>query len=89
MRRGAITHADGVRLAEAADQARHLRIPFVFIVASSGADVLDGVAALHGWGMAAAAIATLQRHRPGASRPRPGRWCRGRPCCSGCPTWWS
>jgi acetyl-CoA carboxylase carboxyltransferase component len=57
MRRGAITHADGVRLAEAAEQARHLRIPFVFIVASSGADVQDGVAALHGWGMAAAAIA--------------------------------
>ncbi len=58
MRRGAITHADGVRLAEAADQARHLRIPFVFIVASSGADVQDGVAALHGWGRAAAAIAS-------------------------------
>jgi acetyl-CoA carboxylase carboxyltransferase component len=56
MRRGAITHADGVRLAEAADQARNLRIPFVFMVASSGADVLDGVAALHGWGRAAAAI---------------------------------
>ena len=57
MRRGAITYADGIRLAEAADQARHLRIPFVFIVASSGADVGDGVAALHGWGRAAAAIA--------------------------------
>jgi acetyl-CoA carboxylase carboxyltransferase component len=56
MRRGAMTHADGVRLAEAADQARHLRIPFVFYVASSGADVLDGVGALHGWGRAAAAI---------------------------------
>ena len=33
-----------------------LGIPFVFFVASSGADVLDGVAALHGWGRAAAAI---------------------------------
>ncbi len=58
LRRGAITHADGVRLAEAAEQARHLGVPFVFIVASSGADVQDGVAALHGWGRAAAAIAT-------------------------------
>jgi len=57
MRRGAITHADGVRLGQAADQARHLRVPFVFYVASSGADVLDGVASLHGWGIAAAAIA--------------------------------
>jgi acetyl-CoA carboxylase carboxyltransferase component len=56
MRRGAITYADGVRLGEAADQARNLRIPFVFFVASSGADVGDGVAALHGWGQAAAAI---------------------------------
>jgi acetyl-CoA carboxylase carboxyltransferase component len=56
MRRGAITHADGVRLAEAADQARNLGMPFVFFVASSGADVLDGVAALDGWGRAAAAI---------------------------------
>ena len=56
-RRGALTHADGTRLAESADLARRLRIPFVFIVASSGADVRDGVAALHGWGKAAAAIA--------------------------------
>jgi acetyl-CoA carboxylase carboxyltransferase component len=57
MRRGAITYADGVRLSEAADQARQLRIPFVFFVASSGADVMDGVAALHAWGRAAAALA--------------------------------
>ena len=42
-RRGALTYADGVRLAESADLARRLRIPLVFIVASSGADVLDGV----------------------------------------------
>jgi acetyl-CoA carboxylase carboxyltransferase component len=56
-RRGALTYADGLRLAESADLARRLHIPFIFIVASSGADVLDGVAALHGWGNAAAAIA--------------------------------
>ena len=56
-RRGALSHADGLRLAAAADLARQLRIPFILIVASSGADVLDGVAALHGWGLAAAAIA--------------------------------
>ena len=64
MRRGAITHADGVRLAEAADQARQLGIPFVFFVASSGADVLDGVAALHGWGRAAAAISRCSGQVP-------------------------
>ncbi len=64
MRRGAITHADGVRLAEAADQARQLGIPFVFFVASSGADVLDGVGALHGWGRAAAAISRCSGQVP-------------------------
>ena len=64
MRRGAITHADGVRLAEAADQARNLGMPFVFFVASSGADVHDGVAALHGWGRAAAAISRCSGQVP-------------------------
>jgi acetyl-CoA carboxylase carboxyltransferase component len=54
--RGAITYADGVRLSQAADQARQLRIPFVFVMNSSGADVREGVASLHAWGMAAAAI---------------------------------
>ena len=38
--------------------------PFVFFVASSGADVLDGVAALHGWGRAAAAIARCSGQVP-------------------------
>lgn len=64
LRRGAITYADGVRLAEAADQACDLGIPFVFHVASSGADVLDGVSALHGWGRAAAAIARCSGQVP-------------------------
>ena len=41
-----------------------LGIPFVFFVASSGADVLDGVAALHGWGLAAAAIARCSGQVP-------------------------
>jgi acetyl-CoA carboxylase carboxyltransferase component len=64
MRRGAFTHADGVRLAEAADQARELGIPFVFFVASSGADVHEGVASLHGWGQAAAAISRCSGQVP-------------------------
>ncbi len=64
MRRGAIAHADGVRLAEAAEQARALGIPLVFFVASSGADVLDGVASLHGWGQAAAAISRCSGQVP-------------------------
>jgi acetyl-CoA carboxylase carboxyltransferase component len=64
LRRGALTHADGVRLAEAADRARELGIPFVFFIASSGADVLDGVASLHGWGRAAAAISRCSGQVP-------------------------
>jgi acetyl-CoA carboxylase carboxyltransferase component len=64
MRRGAITHADGVRLAQAADQARELGIPFVFYVVSSGADVHDGVGALHGWGLAAAAVSRCSGQVP-------------------------
>ena len=64
MRRGAITHADGIRLAEAADQARELGIPFVFHVASSGSDINDGVAALHGWGKAAAALSRCSGQVP-------------------------
>src|ERR1700722_7834518 len=64
MRRGAITHADGIRLAEAADQARNLGIPFVFHVASSGSDIHDGVAALHGWGKAAAALSKCSGQVP-------------------------
>jgi acetyl-CoA carboxylase carboxyltransferase component len=64
LRRGAITYADGVRLAEAADQALELGIPFVFFVASSGADVMDGVAALHGWGRAARSIARCSGQVP-------------------------
>jgi acetyl-CoA carboxylase carboxyltransferase component len=63
-RRGALTYADGLRLAESADQARELGIPLVFFVASSGADVLDGVAALHGWGRAAAAISRCSGQVP-------------------------
>ena len=64
LRRGAITHADGVRLAEAAGQACDLGIPFVFFVASSGADVQDGIASLHGWGQAAAAISRCSGQVP-------------------------
>jgi len=64
MRRGALTHADGVRLAEAAHQACDLGVPLVFFVASSGADVGDGIAALHGWGRAAAAISRCSGQVP-------------------------
>jgi acetyl-CoA carboxylase carboxyltransferase component len=55
-RQGALSPADGETLAQAAATALHERIPLVVYVASSGADVHEGVAALHGWGTAARAI---------------------------------
>ncbi len=52
-RQGALLPEDGQKIAEAARLARRRRIPFVALLASSGADVNAGVAALHGWGHAA------------------------------------
>lgn len=56
-RRGALAQPDGDTLAEAARAALRLRLPLVLELSSSGADVADGIAALHGWGGAAAAVA--------------------------------
>ena len=53
VRRGALSVKDGETIAEAARSARSLRIPMVMVLASSGADVSEGVASLHGWGHAA------------------------------------
>src|SRR5579862_9138292 len=54
---GALSEAAGRQIAEAARLALRLGVPLVGVVASSGADVFEGVAALHGWGTAARAIA--------------------------------
>ena len=55
-RRGAISEADGHTFAAAAEHAQRAGLPLVGLISSSGADVHDGVAALHGWGTAAAAL---------------------------------
>ena len=55
--RGALARRDGETLAEAAHAARRLRYPLVLELASSGADVGEGIDSLHGWGGAAAAVA--------------------------------
>jgi acetyl-CoA carboxylase carboxyltransferase component len=57
VRRGALSPDDGDTLAEAASVATKLRIPFVLVLSSSGADVSGGVASLHAWGRAARALA--------------------------------
>jgi acetyl-CoA carboxylase carboxyltransferase component len=56
VRRGALSEPDGQTWADAAEHALAQRVPLVVVVASSGADVHDGVAALQGWGTAARAI---------------------------------
>lgn len=57
LHRGALSaEASGV-IANAAEFALNQRIPLVMQIASSGADLLEGIPALHGWGQAARAIA--------------------------------
>ena len=55
-RRGALSEADGHTFAEAAEHALGAGLPLLGVISSSGADVHDGVAALHGWGTAARAL---------------------------------
>jgi acetyl-CoA carboxylase carboxyltransferase component len=63
-RRGALARRDGETLAVAAGTALRLRLPLVLELASSGADVSEGLDALHGWGGAAAAVAACSGHVP-------------------------
>ena len=87
-RRGALSEADGHTFAEAAEHAMGAGLPLLGVISSSGADVHDGVAALHGWGTAARAMTQVLGPHPGAAgRHRPGG-VRARRSCSGWPTTW-
>jgi acetyl-CoA carboxylase carboxyltransferase component len=55
-RSGALSSADGDTLAAAAAMALEAHVPLVTYLASSGADIGEGIAALHGWGLAARAM---------------------------------
>jgi acetyl-CoA carboxylase carboxyltransferase component len=55
-RGGALSDVAGRTLAAAADEACEVGLPLVVVIASGGADVVEGVAALQGWGLAAAAV---------------------------------
>ena len=57
VRRGALSSEASETLAIAALTARAERLPLVGYIGSSGADIVEGMAALHGWGRAARAIA--------------------------------
>jgi acetyl-CoA carboxylase carboxyltransferase component len=52
-----VSSAASDTLATAARTARAERFPLVGVIASSGADIVEGIPALHGWGQAARAIA--------------------------------
>jgi acetyl-CoA carboxylase carboxyltransferase component len=56
-RRGALASTDSDTIADAARHALAQRLPLVVVLASSGADVVEGVASLDGWGRAARALA--------------------------------
>ena len=55
-RRGALSSDGSAILEHAARTALAQRIPLVCVMRSSGADIVEGFAALHGWGRAARAI---------------------------------
>jgi acetyl-CoA carboxylase carboxyltransferase component len=56
-RQGALATGDSAVLAAGAQTALAERLPLVVVMASSGADVNEGVSSLDGWGRAAAALA--------------------------------
>jgi acetyl-CoA carboxylase carboxyltransferase component len=56
-RQGALSTSSSSQIEAAAVLALHKRVPLVAVIRSSGADILEGFSALHGWGLAARAIA--------------------------------
>jgi len=55
-RQGALTSDSSSMLEHAAATAMKQRLPLVGVLRSSGADIVEGFAALHGWGRAARAL---------------------------------
>jgi acetyl-CoA carboxylase carboxyltransferase component len=55
-RRGALSSTASENLEASAHMARQARLPLVWVINSSGADIVEGMAALHGWGRAARAL---------------------------------
>jgi acetyl-CoA carboxylase carboxyltransferase component len=58
IRQGALSSDASATIAVAARTARDMGIPLVGTIGSSGADIVEGMAALHGWGAAAHALAS-------------------------------
>lgn len=62
--KGALSAAASYVIATAASTARTKGLPLVLQIESSGADILEGIPALHGWGTAAKALAECSGHIP-------------------------
>lgn len=56
-RQGALSSASSSQIEAAAQLALGKKLPLIAVIRSSGADIQEGFAALHGWGLAARAIA--------------------------------
>ncbi len=64
VRRGALSSDASATITAAADTAREQALPLVAIIGSSGADIVEGMSALHGWGRAARALARCSGRVP-------------------------
>lgn len=64
VRKGALSSEASATIATAADTAREQGLPLVATIASSGADILEGMSALDGWGRAARALARCSGRVP-------------------------
>ncbi len=56
-RQGALSSTSSAIIQVAAMAAHDQRLPLVMVLRSSGADIVEGIPALHGWGLAAKALA--------------------------------
>ena len=65
--KGALSAAASHVIATAATTARTKGLPVVLQIESSGADILEGIPALHGWGTAAKALAECSGYVPSIS----------------------
>lgn len=65
--KGALSAAASHVIATAATTARTKGLPLVLQIESSGADIMEGIPALHGWGTAAKALAECSGHVPSIS----------------------
>ncbi len=62
--RGALSSDSSSTIAAAARAAFDARVPFIAVLASSGADIREGFSALHGWGLAARALTDCSGNVP-------------------------